>query len=399
MKLAFISEHYPPTEGGVATSTQRIARELSRLGVAVQLICFDHTRPLDCPDYLINEHDGDIFVARIGPFFLKQPLVNAPESLKAILRRRAHDQMVNITRQFGADLILAFYLLNAGFLAQFVARALRLPLVVGARGDDIGRNIFDTQRFAVTQWVVEGASRIACVNAHLRSRLLMAFPDAAAKSLVIPNSVALSAPPSSIAACRRHVGTAARWNNEDLRVAFIGHLREKKGAMTLLNAVALLRHKTPVRLLVIGPNLGPLEMRRSGRVWDQLRDEGFLFATGFIPRSDVPTWASGCDVVVMPSVDDGIPNGLLEGIAMGLCPIVTPLFNEVVTDNETGLIVPFNDEAALADAMQALATDRNRLDTLRNHARASLRNWGPEVEAAAYRSLFESVLSEERDHV
>jgi hypothetical protein len=69
MKIAFIAEHYPPTEGGVATSAQRVARELVNLGLDVHLICFDSTRALDSEDSVIVEDDQRVKISRVSPFF------------------------------------------------------------------------------------------------------------------------------------------------------------------------------------------------------------------------------------------------------------------------------------------------------------------------------------------
>ena len=56
---------------------------------------------------------------------------------------------------------------------------------------------------------------------------------------------------------------------------------------------------------------------------------------------------------------DGIPNTVIEALAYGL-PVVSTTVNalpEVVLDGKTGLAVPPNDPAALADALQRLADD------------------------------------------
>jgi len=82
-----------------------------------------------------------------------------------------------------------FYLLNAGYLALFASRELSIPFIAGVRGNDIGRNIFHTQRFGVIQSVIHGADKIVCVNEHLKRRMLVAFPEAISKTSIIPNSI------------------------------------------------------------------------------------------------------------------------------------------------------------------------------------------------------------------
>ena len=215
MKIAFISEQYPPTDGGVATSTQRVAQAMSALGVSVHVLCFDHSRPLDVDDYVLTEYDHSVRISRVGPFFLRHKHLSkdgSSEKLKAALRRRAYGQMLRIIES-DTDVILSFYVINSGFIAQYLARTLNIPHVAGVRGDDIGRNIFNVERFAVIQWVINGADWVVSVNEHLKARMLMAFPEVRSRSCVIPNSVSPYLQSVPVERARTHVGLVTGWNH------------------------------------------------------------------------------------------------------------------------------------------------------------------------------------------
>lgn len=396
VRIGFISEHYPPTDGGVATSTQRVARNLHKLGADVHVLCFDHSRPLTSKDYVCHENDDGVRVSRVGPFFLKQKSQSAdriPEKLKATFRRRAFNQMLHILKDEEVDILLSFYLLNAGFLANYVARGLGVPVVAGVRGNDIGRNIFHTERFAVTQWVISGAERVVCVNEFLRKRLMLAFPEAAAKSVVIPNSVPMVSGdrPNRISA-RNAILEQSGWDDTPVIVAFIGALREKKGVDTLLSALDILPSASPIRLMVVGPQLGGFEKHICGELWDRLVATDRVWCTGRIPLETVPSWAIGADIVAMPSIDDGMANGLLEGMSLGLCPIVTEIFGDVVADGINGIVVQAGDYQALANAFDQLSWDPIRIKRLGEAARVSMERRTPSDEAKAYLELFQEIL-------
>jgi len=399
MKVGFVSEHYPPTEGGVATSTQRVARELIKLGLKVHVICFDHSRPIESKDYVVNENDDGVVLHKIGPFFLKQSSLsvdNIPEKVKAAFRRRAFEQIIRIFRNEQVELILSFYLLNAGYVAQFAARELGIPHIAGVRGNDIGRNIFNVERFAVIQWIAHNSNKLVCVNNHLRQRLLLAFPDAEGRTSVIPNSTVISVSHKSTidnVSNRQKVKLATGWTDECLRIVFIGTLREKKGVVTLLESISLLSRRITVYLLVVGPEIGSIEKKLCGNLWVQLKDQGILFVTGIVPRSEVAGWALGCDVVVMPSLDDGMANGLLEGMNLGLCPVVSEVFTDVISNERNGLVVPIGDTEALAEALYSLSVDRSKLVELSQQAEVSVKKWTPQKEASAYNELFMKLLS------
>lgn len=75
---------------------------------------------------------------------------------------------------------------------------------------------------------------------------------------------------------------------------------------------------------------------------------------------------AACDVVTLPSEHEGFPYSMLEGAASGKPLIGTdiPGIRCTVKHNQTGLLVPLNDEIALAEAIRKLAFDpllRSRL--------------------------------------
>jgi len=388
-RLAFLAEHYPPTDGGVATSAQRVARALVREGAKVQVLCFDHSRPLTSPDYVVHDVDEGVSIARVGPFFLKQKNIRADEleeRIKAIFRRRAFDQMLRIVGASPVDAVLSFYLLNAGFIARFVGSAVNVPVISGVRGNDIGRNMFHVERFGVIRWVIEGSSRVVCVNEYLKSRLLLAFPWAAPSVSVVPNSVALDDPTCSRESSRQRLASITGWDPRDLWATFIGNLREKKGIAQLIAAMAALPAGSPVRLLVVGPEPNPRERLLCGDNWATLQGQGRIHVTGQVSRDEVPLWIKGCDVVLMPSLDDGMANGLLEGMAAGLCPVATTIFADTIAP-DSGVLVAPGSPAALTAALESLAADRQRVRLLGDAARQRVMRFGPADEAKAYLSL------------
>jgi glycosyltransferase involved in cell wall biosynthesis len=86
------------------------------------------------------------------------------------------------------------------------------------------------------------------------------------------------------------------------------------------------------------------------------REHSFLFLGA---RADVPEILACCDIAVLPSMAEGLSNALLEYMAAGLPVVATRVGGnvEVVTDNETGLLVPPEDDKALASAILRLLRD------------------------------------------
>ena len=89
-------------------------------------------------------------------------------------------------------------------------------------------------------------------------------------------------------------------------------------------------------------------------------------------RNDVPQILNCCEIGVLPSQAEGLPNAVLEYLAAGLPTIASRVGGnaEIVQDGKTGLLVPPNDFAALAEAMLRLLRDPGSAAELGNNGRA-----------------------------
>jgi colanic acid/amylovoran biosynthesis glycosyltransferase len=137
----------------------------------------------------------------------------------------------------------------------------------------------------------------------------------------------------------------------------------------------------------------PSDFLRCGALWEELNHRGLLHCTGKIERTVALQIVSEGDILVMPSVDDGMANALLEGMALGLCPVVTDVFTDVVDPN-CGYIVERNSRKLLAEAFVAAAGAPEMRQRLGRHAQERvLAQHQPKREAEAYRDLLEACVA------
>lgn len=73
-------------------------------------------------------------------------------------------------------------------------------------------------------------------------------------------------------------------------------------------------------------------------------------------RTDIPDLLASCDIAVLPSRAEGLPNAVLEYMAAGLPTIVSRVGGnpELVQEGVTGMLVPPQDATALSDALLRL---------------------------------------------
>jgi glycosyltransferase involved in cell wall biosynthesis len=140
-------------------------------------------------------------------------------------------------------------------------------------------------------------------------------------------------------------------------VAFVGRLLEDKGIRTLVKAHRLLRQSgSNVELLIAGTPDPANPASVSGEEVDGWSREAGIMCLGHV--ADIAGLWRRAHIAVLPSWREGLPKSLLEAAACGRAMVATnvPGCREVVKPGETGLLVPVENPAALAEAIGKLAT-------------------------------------------
>ncbi len=158
----------------------------------------------------------------------------------------------------------------------------------------------------------------------------------------------------------------------------VGRLREKKGLDTLIDACRMLRDRgRRFRCDIVG--YGEEQGRLQARI-DGCGLTGSVALVGKLAREAVIAHYARAAVYVQPSriaADgdrDGIPNVLLEAMAMGL-PVVASRVSgipELVRHEDNGILVEPDAPEALADAIAALLDQPERSIALGRRARATV---------------------------
>jgi glycosyltransferase involved in cell wall biosynthesis len=139
---------------------------------------------------------------------------------------------------------------------------------------------------------------------------------------------------------------------------FVGRLLDDKGIRTLIAAHRLLRTRIPdARLLIAGtpdPANPASVTETEAKSWN---DQPGIAWFGHV--GDIAGFWAKAHVAVLPSRREGLPLSLMEAAACGRAMIASdvPGCREVVLHEQTGLLFPVDDAAALADAMERLAAD------------------------------------------
>lgn len=148
----------------------------------------------------------------------------------------------------------------------------------------------------------------------------------------------------------------------------IGRLAENKGYEYLIEAFSTVRAKLQrdVRLVIIGE--GSYRDSLTAMI-DVLGHSNRITLAG--QRTDIPDILASADMFVMPSIEEGLPNAMLEAMSMGLPVVATDVggIPEALMSPQHGLIVSPREPEALARAIINVASDHARMRAMGEAAR------------------------------
>ena len=175
-----------------------------------------------------------------------------------------------------------------------------------------------------------------------------------------------------------------------IKLGCIARLSEQKGLTYLLDAMSLLTVKD-IRLFIVGDGELRNELENKVKKLDLQDSVTFL---GY--RKDIAECINSFDFCVLPSVFEGFGLVAIEAFMNSKTLVATdiPGLNEVVT-NKNGVLVPAKDPAALASAIDKLATDATLRQELASQAKKDYENrFSYPMFLENYRALYREIQGE-----
>jgi glycosyltransferase involved in cell wall biosynthesis len=178
-------------------------------------------------------------------------------------------------------------------------------------------------------------------------------------------------------------------------VCCVGNVKPEKGVDVLVEAMRVLDRELGehgVDLAVVGAPYGTEKYDAEQRA--RVRALGLGERIRFHGKQlfeDIPFWMSACDVLALPSRREGCPNVVLEALASGR-PVVASRVGGVpeLLDEKNGVLVPADDPAALARALQHVLARPWDEEALR--ASVECLSW--DAVGRTYRDLLSAVVEE-----
>jgi glycosyltransferase involved in cell wall biosynthesis len=378
MKIAIFASAFYPHVGGVEELVRQLGLAYRRNGD--EAIVLTNRWPRDLPAHEIYE---GIPVYRLA--------MRVPEgSVKARLNYRLthgkiRSEMLEILRRHQIDMLHIQCVSSNGYYALLAKQELKLPLVMTTQGErtmDAGQ-IYQTSTFmnANLRELLKTSDYItACSQNTLKDMEDYFREQFKQPSKVVYNGIQLG----------DFCGVSG-YAHPRPYILGIGRLVPQKGFDVLLQAFARSKQSSHDLLLAgEGPERENLEaLTTQLKLGERVK---------FLGRADRPTAVAlfkGCSFFVLPSRHE--PQGIvnLEAMASGKAVIASRVGGvpEIVTDEQTGILVPGEDVVALSAAIDRLCDNddlRERLGTA-GQERAQQFDWP--LIAGQYQEIYRSLIS------
>lgn len=332
----------------------------------------------DGHEVLVAVHPGGPFAARLAA----RGLATAPLECRTSHDPRAGLALRALAARFRAD-VVHHHTARALSLAPYVSRG--IVQVVTRRMDYAPRGAGPYVR-----WLYGRVDAVIAISRAARAALAARGIDAE-RVAIVPSGV-------DVESFRELDGVAARGTlGIDAAVpvlAIVASLHQRKGHALLLDALA--------RLLADG--LEPLCLAAgTGPEGDALQDRAQRLGVASRVRwlgqvADVRTVLAAADVVVMPSLAEGLGVAAIEAMAAGRAVVASAVggLPELITDGAQGLLVPAGDPAALAAALTRCLSDPDLRARLGAAGRVRAQAFSTLAMARGTASVYERALAARR---
>jgi len=245
---------------------------------------------------------------------------------------------------FRFELLDGHYFYPDGVATALVAKMLKVPYLITARGTDI--NLISNYKIPgkMIRWAARGAARNITVSSALKDKLT-SLGVAADKVHVLRNGVDAELfvmhDPQKIRKDMSLTGTV---------LVSVGNLVESKGHALVVQA---LKQLPDCNLLIVGKGEQLTDLKR---IADELNVSGRIRYIDEVSQSDLAKIYSAADLLILASSREGWPNVLLESMACGTPVVATRVGGtpEIVTAPEAGCLIDERSVDEITKGIRAL---------------------------------------------
>ncbi len=357
MRILFLNYEYPPLGGGAGNATSYILKEFSQI-------------PDLKVDLVTSAHDNKFSTEKIGENITihKLPIGDKSQNLHfqsqkdlVVYAWKAFWYSQKLIREKEYDLSHSFFGIPCGFVSMLLKWKHKIPYIVSLRGADVPgySDRFPLIYFFLTpliKLIWKNSAAVISNSQGLKDLALKSKPNQ--KISIIFNGIDISEFKPSI-----------KENSENFEVLCVSRLTRRKGIEYLISAFAKISDQFPkIKLKIIGEGDAKEELEAQTQ---QLNLNNKIEFSGRIAHENLPEIYAEASVFVLPSLNEGMSNTMLEALATGLPIIATDTggTKELVDEGINGFIIKMKDADDIAEKIIKLISDKNLLESMSQASR------------------------------
>lgn len=383
MRVLFFNYEYPPLGGGAANATAYILREYSKIpDLEVDLV----TSSVD-NKYHLEKIGGNVDIHRLpigknpGNLHFQSQRDLLAYSWKAFLFSR---KLILKNRY---DMTHSFFSVPCGFLSLAYYWWYKLPYVVSLRGADVPGysdrfNLMYIFLKPLIKHIWKKSDFTVANSQGLKELSLRSKPNKEIK--VIYNGIDTE---------QFYPDYVKRSGSEFIITSGASRVTHRKGLNYLIEAVAeLLPHYPRLRLKIIGEGNTKKELENLVKKSKIEKNVDFV---GRIPHEKTPAYYQEANLFVLPSINEGMSNAILEALASGLPILATDTggSKELVRDGINGFIIRMKDAADIAEKIKKIIANAELRASMSQASRQLAETMSWSKVAHQYFTLYKKIKS------
>jgi L-malate glycosyltransferase len=357
-KVLMLNYEFPPLGGGAGNATYYILKEFEDKNVEVDLV----TSSID--EFGIGKFSKNIKIHYLDIGKRGSLHFQTNRNLITYLFK-SYKYTKELAKKKKYDITHAFFGFPCGYVAMQLKKKFNIPYVVSLRGSDVP---FYNTRFylldmlflkRVSKRIWKNAKAVVANSEGLKDLALRVKPKQ--KISIIHNGIDIQ---------EFKPVEKKKLKKEKITLISTGRLIERKGYKYLIEAISGLRNVS-LQLIGEGNLMDELKLQAKGAN----SNVNFL---GKVKHEKIAEFLRDADIFVLPSLNEGMSNSILEGMACGLPIITTDTGGSKELIDGNGFIVEKSSSEDLRDAVNRYLED---LSLIEKHGKKSRKiaeemSWG-----------------------
>ena len=369
MKVFVIVHEFPPIGGGGGRAAYDICKGLVERGHQVTVLT-SRMKGLSAYDTI-----SGVQVIRL--FTFRREAYRAPLASMFVYILVGIFAGYFVIRKLQPDVLHCHFAVPAGALGWMLSRMTGIPYILTAHLGDVPGGVPEkTDRwfrwmYPFTPPIWKGARKVVAVSEYTRRLAARTYP---VQMEVIPNGVELTQ--SELINREIHL---------PVRLVFAGRFMPQKNPIQLINILSELSDLS-WRCSMVGD--GPLLDDVKKLVKEVGLSERVEFP-GWVTPEQVLIYLSKADILVMPSLSEGLPVIGVQALAQGLALVVSKVggFVDLVEEEKNGYLIEPIDKTGFVKSLRYLITNPNKLAQFQNASQIKARNYDLEKVVRRYEGV------------